>query len=365
MKRTFVLAILIIFLFSGCSSSHLLENQALAVSMGVDYTGGVFNITVQVPSISAPNDAQEKGGSGGYLIYSASDVDFIKAYHMLEASLPMELNLSLIKSIVFSEEFSKSDAFSDTLSLLVHMFSLSLNASVIVTRSEANEFLKNQKPFIGKRLSVTIPNMIEYRTNGGYIVNTSLSSLYAGLESEYSTAKCALADTASPTPSGELMAGEIAREGENKNEYMGCALFDREKLVLLLNGWETQLMHFICGTGGHTANISDPSPVRLTARKPRDIEITPLDGRIRIHLDMYLDVTPLIAFPDMDKLSAYIKSETEKLIEKCQTHHIEPFGFSDIAARRFLTNDEWMNYDWLQKFSEAEILISVSLIGEK
>ncbi len=370
MFRRFLSLVLPLFLLSGCSSSVMIENQAYAVSLGIDYEDDIFTLSVQVPSISGKSGGSgQEDSSSGYQLYSASSEEFLNAYSTLQASLPQQLNLSLLKSIVFSEAFARSDLFKETIRTMIHIFSLSGNAAVIITRKNAKELLENQKPHIGMRLSVTVPGMLEYKTASGYIVTTSLSSLYASLESVYSTALCALADTAvkqKETGSNEtLLAGELLREGENKNEYMGCAIFDRERMKGYLDGYETQLIKFLRGNSFADINVTKPESMRLSARRKPKVDIDFSQHYPTIRITIYLTVSPLIEFPDIDALSEHLENEFCSIIRRCQQMNAEPFGFSETAAKSFLTSAQWSDYDWLHSFSQSEVFVSVNMIGEK
>ena len=100
---------LLALLLGGCTPSRQIENQAHAISMGLDLTDGKICMSVQVPTIGAGSG--EGSGSASateYSIYSATAKDFPLAYDLLLATVPQRLNLTQLKSIIFSEALARS-----------------------------------------------------------------------------------------------------------------------------------------------------------------------------------------------------------------------------------------------------------------
>lgn len=367
--RKATLILLIIFL-TGCAPSYRIENQAHAVSMGIDLEkkGGMM-VSVQVPNLGAPVGKQEEGAASSYQIYSATAQNFESALNILEASLPQQLNLTHLKTVVFSEAFARSDRFYETIEAFMNVFLVTGSANVIVTEKEAITLIENQKPHIGIRLSITIPSMLSYHATNGYIPICTLSGLYAGVKGRYSTALCALSDTADDEKKenapNTYMPGELNRLGDNKNEYMGAALFDRKRMVATLNGREMQLCYFLMGNANRIADFTTPVPMRISTRKKRDVQIEIHEKDVRIKVDLYLDIATLEEKADLESIEQSLKQEFEELIRKCQTNKVEPFGFAQTAGRKFLSNKEFVSYDWLTKFASAPFEITLHLNSAK
>lgn len=372
MKALLALALIPCLMLGACDSSHHIENQAHAISLGLDFKDDEFTMSVQVPTIGADSGSGgDKSGGGAsaskYLLYSATAKEFPMAYDVLQATLPQELNLTQLKSIIISESLAESEHFIKTLDELMHVFALSGSAILIVSRSEAKKLIENQKSFIGTRLSITVPSMLDYYAENGYIPKTSLAMLYAGCASMYSTGRVALAGESKGEQSTKnaYLPGEMMREGDNKNEYIGCALFDRQKLAGVLNGRETQLMHFLSGTSIHVADMVGGTSLRISEKRRPDVKVDVSNAAPKIDITLHLKVSALIDFPDMDALSKSLAADCLGVIEKCQNWGVEPFGFADRAAYKFATMEDWQKYDWLNAFSKAEIRLKVRLTGEK
>lgn len=356
-------------LLSGCAPSYRIENQAHAICMGIDYEEGAMTVTVQVPAFgSGSDDKQEKAGSS-YRIFSARADRFENAYNILQATLPQQLNLTHLKSVVFSRAFAESDMFLETVKTFMKIFLVTGSAQVIVTEKSARLLIENQKPHIGIRLSITIPSMLSYHAQNGYIPSQTLSDLYAGLFGGGKTALAALSDTADGNLSNEKQnsytAGSMNREGENKNEYMGAALFDRTHLAGTLNGREMQLVHFLSGEDTRIADFTEPAAMRLSSRKKPGITVDRTDDSLSVQVSLYLDAAFLHENEDMENVKRILEEDFTEVIRKCQKMKTEPFGFAETAVKTFSTAREWTDYNWLERFSGAHVTVNLELNAEK
>ncbi len=367
--------VLLSVLLCGCANIRKLENQAHAITMGLDFKDDQITMTVQVPTIGG--EASSGGGGGGgkesgksseYLTYSATATDFPSAYNLLSATLPQQLNLTQLKSIVVSESLAKSDNFLIIMREIMHIYALSGSAELLVSGTDAKKIIENQKPYIGTRLSVSVPAMLEYYARNGYVPETNMSLAYAGMKSLYSTEMTAYVNESTgksgegPQSDDNFIAGELNREGENKNEYMGAALFDREKMVGMLNGRETQLAHFLSGKDIEAAWLTGATSLKLTTKRKPRVNVDISDDGLSLDILVRLSVTALIDLPDISLLENELERDFMLLIKKCQNLKVEPFGFADKAVKKFATIDEWRKYEWTEKFSKADINLKVEAI---
>lgn len=340
-----------------------IENQAHAVSIGLDWIDGQIEFSVQVPTIGGNSITSDGGDAVEYLVFSTVAPTFPKAYDLMKATLPEKLNLTQLKSVIFSEALAMSDRFPSVIEALFRMYELSASAYAVVTRQSAKETLENQKTTIGTHLSVSMPAMLEFYEQDGYIPRISLSMLYAGMNGFYSTSAATLCAPEGFKPSNDsrLLPGEINRDGKNRNEFMGSALFDRKGMVCELSGEETRLLHLLRGDTAQMQMFQDnlsyqlvsDAPVRLSADVSSSVPI--------LDIAVSLSVTPFTEFKNPEYLAETLSVQLYGLIEKCQKLRIEPFYFAEKAASHFLTLKEWKDYDWLNAFSKAKINITVRL----
>ena len=187
--------------------------------------------------------------------------------------------------------------------------------------------------------------------------------MYAGLKSVYSTGKAALCglEGSEPPQDGSYLPGALDREGDNRDEFMGCALFNRNRMVGILDGHETQMMQLLSGESTEIGFTLPDSSVRLSQRRSPQIEFSSEDGRMRIDVTLRLRVIPLMETPDLDELKATLETAMQAVLKKCAEWEVEPFGFADAAVVSHLTFDSWDGERWPEAFSQAETRAHVVL----
>ena len=85
--------------------------------------------------------------------------------------------------------------------------------------------------------------------------------------------------------------------------------------------------------------------------------------RVRIEITVNLSALGAIGGLEPEDISDLIAAEVAGTIAYCQTVPVDPFGFSEIAARAFLTRGEWKRYNWLERFQEASVNVNVNIIS--
>ena len=125
------------------------------------------------------------------------------------------------------------------------------------------------------------------------------------------------------------------------------------------------MIYFLQGKANRIANFTTPVPMRVSVRKKRDVRIEVDGERPILKIDLHLDVATLEEHADLMLIEKSLKGEMEDLISKCQKLKVEPFGFAEIASKKFINNREYENYDWLSSFSKASVEITLHINNEK
>lgn len=394
--------ILIIALYAFPGSTEI-DEQVFAINVGIDrLDNGLMRLTVQMPSGEQGGSGETPGGGSGqsgdtggtgaqrdeqiaqarqiqqasqqtgYLIATADGVNYPDALNMMTATLPRLLNMSQVKQVVMSERFaSEPEAFKELVERLVYDNEFYNAAQLVICEGEAESFLREQRLILGARLSKAQDAADYAHLLVGLVPSAHISSVFFGMNSGYGDGMAALCASntfqsgaaADPDASGAIYAGQAARTGPNLNEYIGSALFDGERMVGKLTGYETQLAHILSGTLSSMLLMEDGYTAQLIQRsKPRvsvDVSSAPAQIEVDIELSMNLHQQGM----SIAEASAKLHSDLGALVEKCQSLGVEPFGFGATAVRQFLTFADWNDYNWRERFAEADVRIGVSLIG--
>ena len=357
MKRLILLAAAL--LLTGCSAVTQIEGQAFAVSLAVDEAedGGVV-LSVRFPSYGAQEGEAE---GGGYLLTSAAGRDFASALYALNAAIPRALNLTQVKSLIVSEKLASSAAFPALLRDL-KLSRLDGEASLIVSRGEANALLEAQQPLIGLRLSDTLVTEMERYRRLGCIPRSTLAEVFYDAESVYSDPVAILAAVV-PKESGasggqdveKALAGDFMYDGENKDAYFGAALFRGGVMVGALTGGETQLLQLARAGSGQMPMALDGAWLAVTRQGLPRVDVDMSGDALRIAVSLTAGIEDLRGDADLEAVRQELTAGLEALTRRCQALGVEPFGYARWAAAQFLTLPQWTAFDWRARFPEAEV----------
>ena len=367
-----VLALLCVLL-SGCTQARQVESIAFAVILGADLTEEEgIELTVQIPKVGGGSESEESssGEPSDYLIASARGATFTDALMALEITVPRDLTLTQIKLLVVSEALARHEKFFNFAESLAKLDQSCASAYFAVCRGNAGEFVREQKPVIGMRVSLGIFAMFEHHKTRGYIVGTSFADFYYRGVSVFSDPVAILCATAQEAP--EALRGRDALDGlkpenvpassENENEYVGTALFRDGLMVGTLDGLETSLLNAIHGSTVFFNYSLDSMPVSLQSHGMTDLRIENMEeGQLRIAFDLRFNVIADLKAPPLESIRATLREDLAQLLAKCQSLGVEPFGFAARAASRFPSLAQWQAYDWPQRFSEAEFDVDVQI----
>ena len=365
---------------SGCGASRQVENQAYILVMGLDLSeDGELVITALSPKISGGGG--DEGGSSGsgsesgdYLHLSVRGESYERALERLNWAVPRTLNLSQLKLIVFSQELVEQVDCGDLFREIAKTELLFTAAHVVVSAGKAQEFIENLQPTVGTRLSTDIEASIEHYVNYGIAPDSRLATLYYQTESVYSDPLAIYAMLSDEESSGEdgqngaqpasALSGPAQQvsqklDSDIKTRYLGAAVFCDGRYCGLLDGGETVLANLLTDSLNLFWYTLEDECIKLnTVGKPK-IKVDTSADPVKIEISIRLSVSNQDHRIPEEKLRGSLKSDIEALIEHAQRMGAEPFGFAEVAARNFLTLDQWQDFDWREKFRRADVEIKL------
>ena len=334
-------------MLGGCSLSGDPENQAYALAMGLDRAeDGQLALTVRVPADGQSEESGNGVDTDSYITFSALGRDFQQALDAVKRLVPREINLGHLLLIAVSEEIAREEAFGELASQVAETPHLYANARLIVCRGSAGDFIDLQALTMGTRLSVEIGASMEHYEREGFIPVSTLADFCAVGNSVYSDPFAAMAEADPSSPTGE--------------RCVGAALFDDQNaLTMALDEAQTRLFCLIAGSGKHYAHTWRGASIPLTAlRRPR-LRVSFVDGAPSLYVDLRLSIQGTRRPDDLSDLEEELAEKLEDLITVCQRGGLDPFGFGERAASRFLTLQRWQNYGWKARYATAPVHASV------
>lgn len=356
----------------GCSMTTQLENQAYAIGLAVDrMPSGEIRLSVQLPTLggNTQKDAQSSSGGSRYTISSATASSFFEAMDLLSATVPRAINLSQLKVIIVGQTLAQESGFKDLICDMIRMPHLHNAAYLTICLGDAQTLLAGQNPIIGARLSSNVVAALEHYAQYGYLTPSRLSDLYYSMHSVYGDPVVMLSATASgetqrPIPSGMMgsaLPGALPREGENKNEYMGCALIDANRMVGVLTGSQARWVNIFRGDQRETHVLCQGQSLKLTFPSRPSVTVDLSGKSPRISVAMRVAYTSANLAPDPDILRAQLTAEINEVFFICQSLGVEPFSFAETCARSFSNIDDFIAYDWSSSFAKAQIDLDIRL----
>jgi len=360
----YVLLAMCVFL-CGCTQTDQPENQAIAIALSVDVgESGVLTLSVLLPSL---HPAGGQNSSSPYTICSATGHSFAEAVGILRASIPLTLNLAQLKAVIFSQELAQSEILRDLVSDMFLTHRLYNAAFCIISIGPAKSMLEAMhSASFGARLSSMFLTGLENFTAEGGIPDTHFSDFYYDIHSIYASPIAILGAAADGTHTtltpagreGDALPGALPREGGNKNEYSGTALFRGAKMVGTLSSLETAWMNYLRGS---TANIDyscDGSAIVISPILPVLVDVDTSCEPLTIRIGASFTVASQCS---LDVLVSSIEADLASVIKKCQSLGVDPFLFSQRAASHFIDIPSWLAFHYHEKYAQADVQIRVDV----
>ncbi|MCE5285439.1 MAG: Ger(x)C family spore germination protein [Pelosinus sp.] len=378
----------------GCRGSHEPDSLIYIVAVGFDKAQepGKLEVSFQ---IALPRTGSSGEGGGGEpkknaVVVSIKAATLAEAYNLLGSAIAYTPTLSHTKMLVFGEELAR-DGVQDIMGPAMRFRQYRGSMHVAVVRGTAAEFFKSNQPIFDITLSKYYEVMMESFSESSYYLDTSLHTFYMRLKTfngqayatllavNPTTGKGVPADSTVPGGKAETyIAGDMPRQGGNKAEFMGTAMFRGDKMVGILDNDETRMLSMLLGTfnKGFLSVVDPLDPKRsvnvfLSLQQHPSIKTRIEDGlpyiRIQINLEGEISAIPSGIHYEKgeylslleEQVSQVITERMEKMLQHTQAVGSDVVGFGSYFRPHFLTGPEFKNYNWINRYSEAIIQVNV------
>lgn len=409
MKIKLLICILCLALCCGCWDKHELEDQTFVVMMGIDKADDK-NIIV---TVAFPMTQTESGGnqgnaenSGEYSVMSIKAPTMVEALNMFSMKLAGPLSLFSAKTVVISQELAEGGT-------LQHIFSswryeqTRNNTNVLISKCKAAEFIEARMknpaidPLRQEDLLLEQANYSAYYKPVQFldlIINLKSdtadgAAMYGGIaakdedksedkkqEEASEGEKGSTADIKEAVKAGYL-PGELPLKADNASQICGLAIFHENKMVGVLDSSEAQTYAMM--TKSKTRKILTlPDPLEpdsnivvsmLPTGKSKirgyfagDKPAFDIDINLHCTVECVQNDTDYTSNQNYDILTEYIRQTCAKdmreLVTKLQKeYNTDLLRLGDKLAYSFPTVQEWRDYNWPERYRDAEININVSL----
>lgn len=391
-----IIAIILFTLLLVISSTNYygikgIDNLAYVVAMGLDI-GDNENLKLSL-QISLPNSSD--GGSSSSSQSSSVVVDTIECpsintgITLFNGYLGKEVNLSHCKVLVISEALA-AQGISEHLYTLTNDIQFRNDTNIIISKCDAKSYLEYSAPALDKvsaRYYEIAPSSSEYT---GYTEKVTLNQFFSSVTDSFSSpvailgsinSKASQDSNSNNSSSSYYIAGQTPISGEVSVENMGLAVFNEDKLVGELNGFES-ICHLIVSSKLKNAHIMIPSPIeqleyidlyielknntknslKLVNSSPyitSDINITARMQSMNNDIDLNDDTTiEKVEQAAENFLKQNIYSYLYKTSKELNTD-IDSFGL--YSLKYFSTTAEWEQYNWLHRYKDAFFNVNIDV----
>ena len=312
--------------------------------------------------------------------------------NLFNSYISRSINLSHCKVIVISEKLA-SRGISEYIYDLSNNVEVSTHANIIITKCEANTFLKMTNPTIESFTAryYQIVNTSSQIT--GYTKANSLADFFCQYIDTCQEPSAVLASinndsTHSNTASSSFtnkdssyIAGQTPITSSNNIENMGIAVFNNSKLVGELNGMES-ICHLIMIGNLQYCNIQIKNPkgddkqditmrIKLRGNPKCNLHFVNgspyIDVKVKLNAEIISASTGSSGYSSKDQIekmekevnSYFEKIITEYLYKMSKEYNSDIDGFGKYAIKYFNTKDEWDDYNWLKNFQNSFFNVNI------
>lgn len=394
LKNTSIVIMCVVLLlgFNASYTSLNIDNLAYVVAIGIDVgKNDVYKVSFQfIPRSSEEKSESSTSSNGGKSVINTVEAPSLNtAINLTNSYLARKINLSHCKVIIFSEQVA-TYGISKEIYSLINNSQARPSSNIIICKNSAERYIKDTNPILENLITKyyeLFPNSGKYT---GYIYNATLGDFFNQLVSNTCEPFAILGGINSNMYSnnnkisysnntGNMKSTETSFSGLRGSENIGVAVFKNDKLVGELNATETLCLSIIKGeVSSFLIHVPNPKD----SEKEIDLIIYP-SGKRNVTVDI-VNGSPYITFSEKfvgkiysaSKDKEYLNAEEIKNLSDLSNKYLEnilknylyktsaTYGsdindFGRYALSKFLTIDQFNEYDWKNNYKNSTFKVSV------
>lgn len=374
-RKIFILLLaifVILFALSAPYSTHNIDKLAYVIAMGLDVgQNNKLKLTIQ---LSKPEGSSGSSSGSSYtnIIDTVECSSIDSGISLFNSYISRRLNLSHCKVIVISAELA-AQGVSDYIYTLFNNVEMSPHASIVVSKTPADEFLNSSKPELEDLASRYYEVSLASNNYTGYTPNVSLIKFFSDCVDSFVNPVATL---------GSI--GDMPIKSNDNVENMGLAIFRNDKLVGELSAQET-IWHMIVSNHLKSCTISIPDPLgdtesidinlKLDCSTKKSVQIINGTPHISCKIKVKAQILSATQQSTSDETNYYKKENLELIETTCneylkknisdylyktaKTYNSDIDGFGKYAVKYFTTTQSWQEYNWLDNYKNSIFNVKV------
>ncbi|WHT49175.1 Ger(x)C family spore germination C-terminal domain-containing protein [Sporosarcina thermotolerans] len=360
--------------------------------MGIDKSkeDHMLDVTFQIenPQVGSSSLAMAQNEPPSDIL-TITATDILSAKELANSSVSRKLDLSQVETIIIGEAFAKSDYFHNVIASSLRDPEIRRKMIMIVSKEKAREFIDNNHAKLETRPHKYYSFMRNRWKDTGYVPISDLNRYLQRTSGALFLAIYATSerDEERRKNPDNYVAGQVPQKEGDPVQMIGSAVFKDGKMIGTLTGEETRsalLIRKKSMAHHYIDSIKDPKKedLMISARVLKEEQARFRIDLTKDHPELYITVplrvqilsTPSgIDYASNEKNQALLKRDikkdleekTSKLIKKTkEEYHAEPFVWYEEVRRKFLTMEDFIKYDWQNKYRDAQIHLDFEITIE-
>ena len=363
-KLIFILLPLI--LLSGCATAANLDEQVYPLMMAIDKgEEHLFSVSIKIPAAVQ--------GQGKDKIVSAQGDTILSALTAIDTATPQQLSFYRVKYIIFSHELAFADGFSRLTQDMVSIPGLKPGADCLIAKDSAKDFLLGTEPFMGERLSKSTEALESSLKDNSSIPDGDFFSMDRAFESPYKTplaiycAKKAKNGKSAGIPPENIYAENLNVEGASDSPVLGSVVFNSDKAVKILTGYENRLLSMCMGTFTDAMTLFEDEDILYDIHFKRGrltkVKVKEDGGKIDVHIDIRLYAfrqnSAGDSFLPEEAIAKKLAEDAGALLKEVYSLGADPLAISGKLAKNYLTIDKFESADIPDRLTKANFYVTV------
>ncbi|WP_339253606.1 Ger(x)C family spore germination protein [Sporosarcina sp. FSL W8-0480] len=390
--KLFFLLLPVSLILVGCWDKSELEERGYAVVIGIDKSekDHMVDVTFQIenPQVgssslaTAPNEPPSD-------IITITATDILSAKELANSIVSRQIDLSQVETIIVGETFAKSDYFHHIMASSMRDPEVRRKIIMIVSKESARKFINNNHSKMETRPHKYYAFMSDRWKDTGFVPISDLNRYFQRSSNALFLAIYATSerDERFRESSDNYKAGQVPQKEGDPVQMIGSAVLKNGKMIGVLTGEETRnslLLREKSKTHHYIDTFIDPKMegLRISARVGKEerskvkinVKTEPPEVFVTVPLKVQvLSIPSLIDYANNEKNQALLKEEIKKELEEKISSLIkktkeefgaEPFVWYEEARREFWTMDEFIKYDWQEKYRDADVKVDFEITIE-
>jgi spore germination protein KC len=397
----FLSFLILMLVLSGCWDQRQLDKRAYVYAIGMELADedddddeenqNKFKITYLIVNPEYGSQISGSTNESPEELITFETHDLITSRNLANAVVAKEITYDLLRVFIVSEQLAKDKRFIRWMYDATKDREIRRDSYLVVSKEGVRKFLEKNKPKLETRADQYFDLILNRGMENGMIPESDLHRYFKITEADadlylaiYGTTETN-EETEPKNEEDQLLAGQLKVEGKtNQTQFLGSAVFKEGQMIGKLTGEETRIavllndtleMSDVLTTYRDPFNENNRIAARLIKKQKNDVKmkVTKKTAEINVTVPLIMEILSDHSMVNYGRNPAKRKqlkkhieeilvAKSEEFVKKTQEEFKgEPFGWSLIARKEFLTLPEYEKFNWMKSYPNMKVNIKVNI----